>query len=188
MLHLFFGIKNFVPYDVHKTVFSIDYNKLYEMGKRIILMDIDNTLIPYDIDLPDQKLLELLKNIKKIGFEIIFISNNQKGRVERFARSIDSRYISDALKPLFFSYRKALKMVKPYKKEQIIAIGDQMITDVLGSNLFGIDVILVKAIKRKNEMWFTKFNRKLEEATIKRLERHNKEIFLKIEDMNKNEN
>lgn len=188
MLHLLFKLSKFVPNDVYQSVFNIDYNKLYENGKRIILMDIDNTLIPYDIPIPDQKLVDLFLEIKAIGFEIIFISNNHKMRVGNFAREVGSRYISDAMKPLKKGYKKALKMIKPYGIDQVISIGDQIVTDILGSRRMGIDCFLVKPIKRKTEKWYTKFNRKMENAAIKKLQKHYPDIYLKIEDVIQNEN
>ena len=131
-----FKLKNLLPKEVYKTVFDIDYNKLYEAGKRIILMDIDNTLVSYAESEPGEKLMALFKRIKEIGFEIIFISNNHKKRVETFVRATGSRYIENALKPFKRGYRKALKLVKPFGKDAIVSIGDQLVTDILGSNRF----------------------------------------------------
>lgn len=51
-----FKLKNLLPKEVYKTVFDIDYNKLYEAGKRIILMDIDNTLVSYAESEPGENL------------------------------------------------------------------------------------------------------------------------------------
>ena len=45
------NINKFIPLMCEKTIFDIDYIKLYESGKRYILIDLDNTIIPYDISM-----------------------------------------------------------------------------------------------------------------------------------------
>ncbi len=175
-----FKLKNLLPKEVYKTVFDIDYNKLYEAGKRIILMDIDNTLVSYAESEPGEKLMALFKRIKEIGFEIIFISNNHKKRVETFAQATGSRYIENALKPFKRGYRKALKLVKPFGKDAIVSIGDQLVTDILGSNRFGIDAYLVKPIAVRTEKWYTRLNRKIENYALRKIKKHYPEVYRKF--------
>ena len=50
-------------------------------------------------------------------------------------------------------------------------IGDQLMTDILGSNRMGLDGILVKAIKRKTEKWYTKLNRRRENNVMKKIKK-----------------
>lgn len=176
-----FKLKNFLPKDVYKTVFDIDYNKLYEAGKRIILMDIDNTLVSYAESEPNERLLALFKHIQDIGFAIIFISNNHKKRVETFARATGARYIENAMKPFQRGYRRALKLVRPLGREAIISIGDQLITDVLGSNRAGIDVYLVKPLAVRTEKWYTRLNRKLENYALRKIKKRYPEVYRKFE-------
>jgi|SRR5690554_857887 len=180
---MFFKIKHFIPYDCYKTVFDIDYNKLYEDGKRIILMDIDNTLIPYDVSEPSEELKNLINEIINIGFRIIFISNNHKRRVKPFADLFDSPYVYSAWKPLKKGYRKALKLTKHEHLDEIIAIGDQVMTDVLGANKVGIKCILVKPLKIVNEKWYTKLNRRIENRIIRKLKKNHYEEYLKIKEL-----
>jgi predicted HAD superfamily phosphohydrolase YqeG len=75
-------------------------------------------------------------------------------------------------------------MVKPHRKNEIIAVGDQLMTDVLGGNRFGIDVILVKPLKKKSEKWYTKLNRFNERQVLNSLKRHYPEVYQKIEGIN----
>ena len=53
-------------------------------------------------------------------------------------------------------------------------------TDCLGANSFGIDVILVKTIERESEKWYTKINRRLENRVLKRLYKHHPQVYQKI--------
>ncbi|NLD26214.1 MAG: YqeG family HAD IIIA-type phosphatase [Acholeplasmataceae bacterium] len=181
MVQLFFPLSKFIPYDCYKDVYSVDYNKLYEAGKRIILMDIDNTLIPYDQALPNAALMDLFEKIKAIGFRIILISNNHRERVKAVGEAAGIEYINNAMKPFRCGYRRVLKLALPYTNKEIIAIGDQLITDVLGANLHGIEAILVNPLKLRSEKWFTKINRKIEERILRKIKNRHPEIHAKIE-------
>lgn len=174
------NIRKFIPLMCEKTIFDIDYNKLYESGKKYILTDLDNTIIPYDISMPDEKIKDYFENLKKIGFEIIIISNNKKHRIQPFAEEVDVNYVYSAKKPLKFGLKKAHKKLNKVNKNEIVAIGDQIVTDVFGANRFKIDVILVKPIKKKSEKWYTKFNRKLEQKVIKIMKKKNPIMYKEI--------
>jgi HAD superfamily phosphatase (TIGR01668 family) len=179
---MFLKFEKFIPYDCYKTVYDIDYNKLYEKGTRIILMDIDNTLIPYDVVSPDERLIALIKSILSIGIKIVFISNNHKNRVEAFASRFNADYVHSAWKPLKKGYKRALKLTNHNHINEIIAIGDQVMTDVLGANKVGIKCILVKPLKIVNEKWYTKLNRKIENRIIEKLKKKHYEAYLKIKE------
>lgn len=180
MLQFIFPLKKFIPYDCTKDVFSIDYNKLYECGKRIILLDIDNTLVPYDSATPTPEIKALLEKIRSIGFRIVLISNNHRGRVKAFAEPLGLEFVERAMKPFGRGFRKALRLASGNPNE-VVAIGDQLMTDVLGGNRFGIDVILVRAIKKTTEKWYTKLNRLNENHVLKRMKKRYPEVYERIE-------
>ncbi|MDE6407074.1 MAG: hypothetical protein K2K50_00515, partial [Anaeroplasmataceae bacterium] len=74
-------LKKLIPNDYYKTIEDIPYNKLYADGFRLILTDLDNTLISYLEKEPTDVLFEWKKRIEEIGFEIIIVSNSRKDRV-----------------------------------------------------------------------------------------------------------
>ncbi len=43
-------VKKFIPTLIEKSLYDIDFNALLKDGKRFILSDLDNTLIPYDLE------------------------------------------------------------------------------------------------------------------------------------------
>lgn len=177
------NLKKFIPYDCKKTVYDIDYQQLYDEGRRVILLDIDNTLVPHDVKLPDEKLKILINSILEIGFKIIFISNNHKKRVKLFADAFNLPFVNSAKKPFKGGYKKAIKLSGETNLKKIISIGDQVMTDVYGCNRIGIDVILVDTLKLINERWYTKLNRKIEARLIKRLKKNHYEDYLKIKEI-----
>ena len=165
-------LKKLIPDYYYKTIENIPYNKLYESGIRLILTDLDNTLISYKETEPTQALAEWKKKVEEIGFEIIIVSNSKKDRVKHFAKLLNLPYVKFAKKPTKLGLKKALKLAsRPYALNEVMEIGDQLMTDVFGSRRLGVLTILVKAIDKKTEVLPTKINRKLEEFFLKRIER-----------------
>ena len=85
-------------------------------------------------------------------------------------------------KPLKCGLRKALKYLDVKNKNEVISVGDQLMTDVLGSKRSNIDCILVKPLKKSNEKWYTKLNRKNEKHVLKRIKKFNEQIYREIEE------
>lgn len=136
--------KNFYPYEYVESVFSIDYSKLFNIGYRGIIFDVDNTLVPHGND-STQEIDELFKHIHNTGLKTLLLSNNDEDRIKRFIKNIDTMYICDAQKPEVTNYIKAVEMLN-IKKEEALYIGDQMFIDIYGANKSGIDNILVRYI------------------------------------------
>ena len=134
--------KMFYPYEYVKSVFAIDYNKLYSLGYRGVIFDIDNTLVHHGED-STPEVDALFQQIHKAGLKTILLSNNTTERIERFLTNIDSLYISDADKPKVDNYYKAIEMLG-IKKEETVFVGDQLFTDIYGANKIGISSILVQ--------------------------------------------
>ena len=155
-----------------KSVFTIDYPKLYAMGYRGLIFDIDNTLVPHgEPSVPEVD--ELFRRIHAIGFQTILLSDNSEARVTSFMENIDGQYICLAGKPHPASFLKAVEMLG-MPTEQVLCIGDQVFMDILGANRAGIESILVRFIgydtikhigkRRQAEkviLWFYRHNRRL---------------------------
>lgn len=156
----------FTPYQCYKDIYQIDYNKLYSEGIKIILFDLDNTIIGYHETLPSQKEKEFINHLKELGFTPVIMSNNHSERIENVSKFLEIDKLANSKKPLKSGYKKILKRYPTYKKEEIIAIGDQIVTDIWGASRMGIRGILVKPIRLDNEKWYTKFNRKVEKYII----------------------
>ncbi len=146
---MFNKIRLLYPDEYIESVFAIDYEKLYKMGYRGLIFDIDNTLVHHGDD-ATKEAEELLSGLSKKGFKLMMLSNNDKERVESFLKNIDSMYIADANKPEPDNYLRAVAMMG-LRKEETVFIGDQIFTDILGANRSGIANILVKFIRLDGE-------------------------------------
>ncbi len=127
-----------------ESPYTLDYERLYERGFRGILFDIDNTLVPHGADTTPEA-DALLASVQRAGFKVLLLSDNGEARIARFMGNKALPYISNAGKPKPRSFRRAVKMLG-LRKQEVLVIGDQLFTDILGANLAGLTGILVKYI------------------------------------------
>lgn len=159
----------YIPTYCAASVFDVDYSKLYELGKRIILTDLDNTLISYRENCASIKLLKLREELVKLGFKIYIVSNNNAKRIECFKKTFQiDGYLVNAKKP---SPKRINKFIEDnnINKESVIFIGDQLVTDILMAGNASLDSILVSTIDKKSQKWYTKINRAREKRIIRRI-------------------
>lgn len=150
----------------YNTVYDIDYKNLKEIGIDTLIFDIDNTLASYDSLYPDKKLLNLFSELKKDGFKLYLLSNNNKKRVKTFSEKANLPYKSRALKPFKFNILRAIKFLGS-KKSRTVLIGDQIFTDIWGANRVGIKSVLVNPISSKEDK-FVAFKRRFERLVNKK--------------------
>lgn len=145
---------------------------LKEHGISLLICDIDNTLVPHDVALPDENVKQFLKGIQDAGIQIVFVSNNVEDRVKLFAKDLHIPYYFFALKPLPFTYRKMLKDFH-VKKSEVAVLGDQLMTDILGANMMRFYTILTAQVVER-DLSFTKFNRVFENMVFSLLKKTGK--------------
>ena len=162
------------------TVFCIPMEKLYAQGYRGVIIDLDNTLVGAKTAAAPTELIEWFIKVKKIGFQIMIVSNNYLARVSLFANPLRIHFLSKARKPLHRAFKKSMGMMD-VTPEQTIVIGDQLLTDVLGGNRLGLYTILVLPIAIHEEGWMTRFNRRLERLALVQLRKRG--LWLEEEEM-----
>lgn len=127
-----------------KSIYDINFEKLYVKGIRAIICDIDNTLVEHGKG-SNVNIKNLFNKLLDMGFKIGFLSNNSKDRIEIFNTDFGFQYIAKAKKPLPANYKKMAKNLG-YKINKCIFIGDQLFTDILGANMAGMMSILLTPI------------------------------------------
>jgi len=175
--------KNIINYLSPKYYFDkisdIDLNKLKQKNIDTILLDLDNTLVPWYNNYIDPEIYKWLNNIKENNFKVCIISNGLSIRVKRISKELGFPFISNAIKPSTRAIVKALKMLNS-KPENTVIIGDQIFTDILAGNRLGLTTILVKPLA-KVELITTKFIRIIEKKILKYLIKKNKiKIITKV--------
>lgn len=157
-------IKNFLPDQHVKSVFDISPQQLKSRGIKAIITDLDNTLVEWDRPNATPKLIEWFNDMEKNNILITIVSNNNEERVKAFSEPHRIPYIFRARKPLGRAFQKAIRQMN-VRKEEVVVIGDQLLTDVFGGNRSGIHTILVVPVA-KTDGFFTKFNRQMERIIL----------------------
>ena len=139
------SLKSIIPKYFEESVYCIDFKKYYDKGYRFIIFDIDNTLVE-DEEPIDKRCKEKLLEIENMGFNLSILSNNEEKRVKEFVKGTNIKnYVCLAKKPRRDGYEKLISKIGA-KREEVLYIGDQLFTDILGANNAGVDVILVEQI------------------------------------------
>ena len=146
-------------------VTDISAELLAKYGIKALILDVDNTLSTHHGEVLTEGLEAWLDRMLKNGVKLIILSNSKQRRVEPFAEKINLPFISMGLKPLPFKFSSALKLLGTKRRETAI-VGDQIFTDTLGGNLYGVTTILLDPIKLESSKSF-KFKRKIERSVYK---------------------
>lgn len=162
------------PKAYFEKITEIDISFLNKNNIKAIILDVDNTILDLDRNMPEE-IKKWCENLKKQSIKFCIVSNtNKKDKVEYAAGLIDVPYFYFARKPGKSGLKKAVKLLDE-KSENIAAIGDQIFTDVVGSNRCKMYSILTKPLE-KRDILITKIKRPLESLVVKRyLRNRNKE-------------
>ena len=154
-IKVMFGFKKEIeavtPDNYYPSIYKIDYQTLKKENINTLLFDIDNTITKVDdLNVP-QETIELMENLKKQEFKILLFSNNHQQRAFPVAQKLNLPLLSDAGKPEKKAYAKALNILNS-TKENTAAIGDQLLSDVVGAKKYGIKAILVDQLSKENNI------------------------------------
>ena len=122
---------------------------LEEKGIKLLMLDFDNTIVPYTTNEPTPEMAQWLQKMTASSVEICVVSNSKKNRVKIFCDEYGIPCITHANKPGTKGIRECLSRYN-LPKENCALAGDQIYTDVLGGNCAGVQSILVKAIHNHN--------------------------------------
>ena len=122
---------------------------LHSRGIRLLMMDFDNTIVPYTTDTPTDAVAQWLDLMKKSDIQICVVSNSKRNRVKVFCKKYGIDCITHAKKPFPKGIRECLARYQ-MPANVCALVGDQIYTDTLGANGCGVFSILVKAIDNHN--------------------------------------
>ena len=146
---------------------------LVSIGVKGVLLDVDNTLEPYEHPTPGDHVIGWLNSLHEAGIKTAIVSNNNQARLDLFNKEIGMPAISKAAKPFPNNLHRAMKMIGT-NEENTIFIGDQILTDVWAAHNAGIRAILVPPINDRRDP-LTRFKRVLEIPIQKKYDRLHKE-------------
>lgn len=114
-------------------------------GIKAVLLDLDNTLLPWSEGVFPRETLRWIEEMKAAGLLLCLVSNNKPQRVAQLAGELGIPGISQAVKPRRKGFRQALRLLR-VKPEETAVVGDQIMTDVLGGNRAGLFTVLVNPL------------------------------------------
>lgn len=154
-------MKNIYPNLYYAKVEEITIQELIKNKIKLLILDVDNTLIDYYKNISDS-VINWSKEMKGQGIKLYILSNtNDEEKVKKVAQKLDIPYKHFAMKPLKrgFKYIQKETNIKP---ENIAVVGDQIFTDVLGGNRSKMFTILVEPIDKQKDYWYTAWKRPIE--------------------------
>lgn len=158
-----------VPEYRFETFDEVTAEFILSIGVRGVLLDIDNTLEPYEHDFPGNQVLRWLESLRSVGIRTAIVSNNNARRVELFNKDIGMPAYAKAGKPFKKNLLRAMADMGT-TVENTVFIGDQILTDVWAAHNAGIRAILVPPINDRRDP-LTRFKRVLERPILKKYEK-----------------
>lgn len=126
------------PKKIVRDIKEIDFGELKARGIRALILDIDDTLIPREVNDVYPQVFEWVVARKEEGFRLCLTSNSRHPlRVKYFSDTLGIPAMHFSLKPLPFAFWRSLELLKA-KPEETAMIGDQLFMDILGANLLNI--------------------------------------------------
>lgn len=122
---------------------------LRQKGVEFLMLDFDNTIVPYTTDIPTPEMEAWLQAMLASDIGLCVVSNSHKNRVVRFCKARGIPCITHSKKPFQKGIRQCRDRFTLDLSKAALA-GDQIYTDILGANCAGAVSILVRPIHLHN--------------------------------------
>ena len=148
------------------SLFEVDIDFFKENNVKVLLLDLDNTLDSYRLYIPTERSRAYIGKLIQAGITPFIISNNKGKRVSSYANALGVEYQHSTGKP-FAGRMKKLIRAKGWNVDEMMMVGDQMLTDCGMANKTNIRMLLTDKIV-KEDQWTTHFNRLFDRPLRKR--------------------
>ena len=138
-----------LPTVIANSVTELTPGYLEKRRIRLLMLDFDNTIVPYTTNEPTEEMAAWLKQMAESSIQLCVVSNSKRDRVKVFCKTYGIDCITHAKKPFSKGIRECLTRYG-FSGGCCALAGDQIYTDVLGANCAGVQSILVKAIDNHN--------------------------------------
>ena len=138
-----------IPTYKTKELTDLTPELLKKHGIRFLMMDFDNTIVPYTRNEPTEQMDAWLKMMAASDIQLCVVSNTRKDRVNQFCAPYGIPVIMRAKKPGTGGIYEALGKFG-YAQDEAALVGDQIFTDTFAANNAHVRSILVEAIDNHN--------------------------------------
>lgn len=140
---------SFLPRWQTEALTDITAEKLNSLNIKLLMLDFDNTIVPYTTDTPTEQMRNWIEAMLHSDIQLCVVSNSRNDRVKHFCKAYGLDCITHAKKPFSRGIRQCLARYA-LSPEVCALVGDQIYTDTLGANCAGVCSILVRAIHNHN--------------------------------------
>ena len=165
----------YIPDIYQENIYKVDYDTLISRGIKLLIFDLDNTLVTIKERHPREEIKDLFSKLKEKGFKVIIASNSINARVKPFHDSLRVDYIYSVRKPKTEKINNYI-VENNYGLDEVAMIGDSMMDDVVCGNTIGITTVLLDQVG-KAEFPIAKLKRIKERKIQKKL--RDKDLFTK---------
>lgn len=147
-------LESIIPDTYERSVYDINYLKLYDSGIKYAIFDVDCTILPFDDKKVPEMLEELFSHIKGIGMVPGLYSSGPYKRVEPVARKLCVNFVAGARKPFYgdFSLVKNSLFEANATVNKTMMIGDSFYLDMIFAKRLGLYKVMVDAIRGGGKM------------------------------------
>lgn len=154
------------PTVLFERVSCITPEFLEHNGIKGLILDVDNTLTSHGSQELPEDVAQWLDLMRRSGIKMTIASNNMPARVEPFAKRVGLDYRAFCCKPSPFGLWRARRALG-LEKNAVALVGDQIYTDSLGANLYGIRMFLVQPMHEDTKLTI-RLKRMLEKPVLER--------------------
>lgn len=161
-------LKLFRPIAYFEGLALIKPADLQALGYRLLLLDVDNTITTWNNQQLAPEVEQWFTQLSRYDLQACLLSNNSAERLQGLANHLGVAFYAKARKPLPAGYRRALQQMGGQSAHTLM-LGDQLLTDILGASLAGLDSVLLRPISLAQEFRWTYVNRRIEKLFIKKV-------------------
>lgn len=155
----------FTPTFQANSLDSISIDGLVQHGIHGLIIDLDNTMTPWNDVEVGPKVIDWFERLQSAGIKACVVSNNKRRqRVAVVAERLGIPFVFRATKPRRRAFRAGMEILGTGKQDTVV-IGDQLFTDIMGGNRLGLSTILVLPISER-EYFGTRVMRRVERVLV----------------------
>lgn len=138
-----------LPWRIASQLPDLKPQWLLDQGISLLMLDFDNTIVPYTTNTPTPAMEAWIKEILASDVQVCVVSNSKRDRVKIFCKKYGIPCITHAKKPFSKGINACVEQFS-IPKQNCALVGDQIYTDTLGANCAGVRSILISAIDNHN--------------------------------------
>jgi uncharacterized protein len=156
------------PDHYYASIREVDFEMLRNIGIRVLLTDMDNTLTVHGAVAFDEYATEQVERMQRAGIECLLFSNAKTARLEQVSARTGLRFVPNPMKPSVKGIRRAFDMFPELEPIHFALVGDQIFTDIAAGKAGGIRSILIEP-RMTHEPIYIRIKRFLEKPFKKKL-------------------